>query len=231
MALVARAIRCVPLLPAVPCCARAAPAAPLRAAAPRAARPGLPSTTPPALPAACPCPAPLETRSGVFNDLGSGSNVDLCVISKEGVEYKRGYEVLQVGGWMSGGAGVQGRAAGARGRQGMPAACQPAGPATRPSAALHTPAPTLHTHPQAKTYERQFPQKFATGSVREWRRGSAAIAPPASLAALPPNPAPSPPPPLQPWCGSGSTTSGGRSLWWRGSRWRWRDRIGVCCAG
>ncbi len=30
------------------------------------------------------------------NDLGSGSNVDLCVITKEGVEYKRNYEYLQV---------------------------------------------------------------------------------------------------------------------------------------
>ena len=39
----------------------------------------------------------LARRSGVFNDLGSGSNVDLCVISKEGVEYKRNYELLQVG--------------------------------------------------------------------------------------------------------------------------------------
>jgi 20S proteasome subunit beta 2 len=34
-------------------------------------------------------------RSGVYNDLGSGSNVDLCVISKEGVEYMRNYEYLQ----------------------------------------------------------------------------------------------------------------------------------------
>lgn len=33
----------------------------------------------------------------MFNDLGSGSNVDLCVITKEGVEYKRNYELLQVG--------------------------------------------------------------------------------------------------------------------------------------
>lgn len=45
----------------------------------------------------------------MLNDLGSGSNVDLCVITKEGVEYKRNYEYLQVGwgaiglGW---GAGV-----------------------------------------------------------------------------------------------------------------------------
>eukprot|EP00887_Chlorella_sp_A99_P003612 scaffold7.g3612.t1 len=51
-------------------------------------------------------------KSGVYNDLGSGSNVDLCVITKEGVEYLRGHEVLQ-----------------------------------------------------AKTYQRQFPQKFAAGSV------------------------------------------------------------------
>lgn len=32
----------------------------------------------------------------MLNDLGSGSNVDLCVITKEGVEYKRNYEYLQV---------------------------------------------------------------------------------------------------------------------------------------
>lgn len=30
--------------------------------------------------------------SGVFNDLGSGSNIDLCVIKKGTVEYLRGYE-------------------------------------------------------------------------------------------------------------------------------------------
>ncbi|KAK9786289.1 hypothetical protein WJX73_005917 [Symbiochloris irregularis] len=34
-------------------------------------------------------------RSGIFNDLGSGSNVDICVITKDGVEYKRNYEYLQ----------------------------------------------------------------------------------------------------------------------------------------
>lgn len=30
--------------------------------------------------------------SGVFNDLGSGSNIDLCVIKKGSVDYLRGYE-------------------------------------------------------------------------------------------------------------------------------------------
>lgn len=30
--------------------------------------------------------------AGVFNDLGSGSNIDLCVIRKGAVEYLRGYE-------------------------------------------------------------------------------------------------------------------------------------------
>lgn len=29
--------------------------------------------------------------AGVFNDLGSGSNVDVCVITKDSVDYKRGY--------------------------------------------------------------------------------------------------------------------------------------------
>lgn len=29
--------------------------------------------------------------AGIFNDLGSGSNIDLCVITKEDVEYLRGY--------------------------------------------------------------------------------------------------------------------------------------------
>ena len=28
-------------------------------------------------------------RAGIFNDLGSGSNVDLCVITSEGAEYLR----------------------------------------------------------------------------------------------------------------------------------------------
>ncbi|XP_068695543.1 proteasome subunit beta type-7-like [Montipora foliosa] len=31
--------------------------------------------------------------AGIFNDLGSGSNVDLCVITKEGTEYLRPYDV------------------------------------------------------------------------------------------------------------------------------------------
>lgn len=31
-------------------------------------------------------------RSGVFNDLGSGSNVDVCVITKNGTETLRNYE-------------------------------------------------------------------------------------------------------------------------------------------
>ncbi|GFR41525.1 hypothetical protein Agub_g2221 [Astrephomene gubernaculifera] len=34
-------------------------------------------------------------RSGVMNDLGSGSNIDLCVITREGTEYLRNYEYLQ----------------------------------------------------------------------------------------------------------------------------------------
>lgn len=33
--------------------------------------------------------------SGVYNDLGSGSNVDICVITKDGVDYKRNYQYLQ----------------------------------------------------------------------------------------------------------------------------------------
>ena len=34
-------------------------------------------------------------RAGVMNDLGSGSNIDLCVITKDGVDYKRNVEYLQ----------------------------------------------------------------------------------------------------------------------------------------
>lgn len=30
--------------------------------------------------------------SGIFNDLGSGGNVDVTVITKEGVDYKRTYD-------------------------------------------------------------------------------------------------------------------------------------------
>lgn len=30
--------------------------------------------------------------AGIFCDLGSGSNVDLCVITQAGVEYLRGYD-------------------------------------------------------------------------------------------------------------------------------------------
>jgi 20S proteasome subunit beta 2 len=32
-------------------------------------------------------------RAGIFNDLGSGSNVDLCVITKDHVDYLRGYDI------------------------------------------------------------------------------------------------------------------------------------------
>lgn len=31
--------------------------------------------------------------AGIFNDLGSGSNVDLCVIRKGSVDYLRGYDI------------------------------------------------------------------------------------------------------------------------------------------
>lgn len=34
-------------------------------------------------------------RSGVYNDLGSGSNVDLCIITSDKVEYLRNHEFLQ----------------------------------------------------------------------------------------------------------------------------------------
>jgi len=37
-------------------------------------------------------------RAGVFNDLASGSNVDLCIIRKTGVEYLRPYEAASVKG-------------------------------------------------------------------------------------------------------------------------------------
>lgn len=30
--------------------------------------------------------------AGIFNDLGSGSNIDLCVITKDGAEYLRTHE-------------------------------------------------------------------------------------------------------------------------------------------
>lgn len=34
-------------------------------------------------------------RAGIFNDLGSGSNVDVCIIRKDGVDYRRNMEFLQ----------------------------------------------------------------------------------------------------------------------------------------
>lgn len=33
-------------------------------------------------------------KGGIYNDLGSGSNVDLCIITKDGKEYLRNYETL-----------------------------------------------------------------------------------------------------------------------------------------
>lgn len=35
---------------------------------------------------------------GVFNDLGSGSNIDLCVITKDGATMIRPYDVANVKG-------------------------------------------------------------------------------------------------------------------------------------
>lgn len=35
---------------------------------------------------------------GVFNDLGSGSNIDLCVITKDGATMLRPYDVANVKG-------------------------------------------------------------------------------------------------------------------------------------
>ena len=32
-------------------------------------------------------------RAGIFNDLGSGSNVDICVITKDKVDYIRPFDV------------------------------------------------------------------------------------------------------------------------------------------
>jgi len=37
-------------------------------------------------------------RGGIFNDLGSGSNVDICVITKDGATYLRPYDVANVKG-------------------------------------------------------------------------------------------------------------------------------------
>lgn len=36
--------------------------------------------------------------AGVFNDLGSGSNIDLCVIKKGSAEYLRGFEYANLKG-------------------------------------------------------------------------------------------------------------------------------------
>ena len=36
--------------------------------------------------------------AGIFNDLGSGSNVDLCIITKDKVDYLRPYDEANVKG-------------------------------------------------------------------------------------------------------------------------------------
>ena len=36
----------------------------------------------------------LQYAVGIYNDLGSGSNVDLCIITKGKVDYKRNVELL-----------------------------------------------------------------------------------------------------------------------------------------
>lgn len=97
-------------------------------------------------------------RSGVFNDLGSGSNVDLCVITKEGVEYKRNYELLQVG--------RQRRARSCCAAAGLPQVLSRAQGQPHALRATH-PHPLSPSLLQGKTYQRQFPQRFAAGSVRE----------------------------------------------------------------
>jgi hypothetical protein len=58
-------------------------------------------------------------RSGIYNDLGSGSNVDLCIITKDGAEYLRNHEYLQVG---------------ARGRQGRGSSLGAPGQGVQPGA-------------------------------------------------------------------------------------------------
>lgn len=40
-------------------------------------------------------PPLLSSRAGVYNDLGSGSNVDICVIKRGSVEYLRNHQYLQ----------------------------------------------------------------------------------------------------------------------------------------
>eukprot|EP00611_Tribonema_gayanum_P010811 TRINITY_DN2092_c0_g1_i1.p1 TRINITY_DN2092_c0_g1~~TRINITY_DN2092_c0_g1_i1.p1 ORF type:complete len:110 (+),score=31.12 TRINITY_DN2092_c0_g1_i1:3735-4064(+) len=37
----------------------------------------------------------LAIAAGIDNDLGSGSNIDLCIIRKNAVEYHRSYQQLQ----------------------------------------------------------------------------------------------------------------------------------------
>lgn len=39
--------------------------------------------------------------AGIFNDLGSGSNVDICVITKDKVEYLRPYDEANLKGQRS----------------------------------------------------------------------------------------------------------------------------------
>lgn len=39
--------------------------------------------------------------AGIFNDLGSGSNVDLCVIRKDSTDYLRNYDIANVKGQRS----------------------------------------------------------------------------------------------------------------------------------
>ena len=36
--------------------------------------------------------------AGIFNDLGSGTNIDLCVIRKGKVDYQRPYDVANIKG-------------------------------------------------------------------------------------------------------------------------------------
>ena len=87
--------------------------------------------------------------------------MDLCVITKEGVDYKRNHEFLQVRG--GGGSLLV--------RDGVllcPMRCAAPHRWLPCCAKPLSLAPSVPHCPQGKPYERQFPQKFATGSVREW---------------------------------------------------------------
>ena len=101
-------------------------------------------------------------RSGVMNDLGSGSNIDVCVITKDNVEYLRNYEYLQTKTYTRkfpvryppGTASKRGNASHGQVSQGRVQACAGSSGASRDRGTTTPPPPHTHAHAAGGSVDR-----------------------------------------------------------------------------